>query len=373
MKIFHPLLCYYPSQAGGPANAIYWLNNALDASVFSSEIITTQFGLVSPMISKEYSRNHKVVFLKSKGKSYIKKSFQELKTSDIVQFSSLFFPPTLPILFASILINKAVIISPRGELYQAAISQKRLRKKLWISVIKLVQTKIHFHATNDIELQMIQNVFPKSKSIVIIPNFIKMPKKQKKDIKMTFVFVGRINPIKNIHLLIGAIAEVHKVYPKVQLDIVGAARLDYEISYIKILREQIKENALEYVVCFRGHLDGDSKNEVIASSKALILPSKSENFGNVVLEALAQGTPVIASKNTPWKLLQDNNAGAWVDGNIKELTIAMVSLLNLNESTYLQIRKNAYELCRSKFDIKTNVNIWEKYYQTITTPTYVQK
>ena len=371
MKILHPLLCYYPSQAGGPANTIYWLNNALDPAVFSCEIITTHFGIESTINSKEFGRNHKVAFLKSINISYIKHNIKELNTSNIVQFSSLFFPPTLPILLAAICKNISVIISPRGELYPAAVCQKRFRKKLWINVLKLVQTKIHFHATNDVELELIQNIFPKAKSTVVIPNYIEMPIKQEQDIKMSFVFVGRINPIKNIHLLISAIAEVQKVYPKIQLDIVGVARLNYEKLYIKTLQEQIKENDLEHVVCFRGYLDGDSKNEVIASSKALILPSKSENFGNVVLEALAQGTPVIASKHTPWNLLEDNKAGAWIDGNIKELTLSMLNLLNSKESTYLQMRYNAYELCRSKFDVKTNIQVWENYYHKITN--HVQK
>jgi len=373
MKIVHPLLCYFPSQAGGPANAIYWINNSLDPTFFSSEIITTQFGLVNPINSKEYASNHKVAFLKSKGKPFIKLSIKELNTSTIVQFSSLFFPPTLPILFAAIVKNKTVIISPRGELYPAAVNQKRLRKRLWINLIKLVQTKIHFHATNDVELELIQSTFPKAKSVVVIPNYIEMPIKQEQDIMMSFVFVGRINPIKNIHLLISAIAEVFKVFPKVQLDIVGSARLDYEITYMKSLQELIKANALEQVVCFRGHLEGASKDDVIASSKALILPSQSENFGNVVLEALAQGTPVIASKNTPWQLLEEHNAGAWVDSSIQELTNSMMYFLNLETNAYSQMRINSYELCRSNFDIKTNVNIWENYYQTITTPTYVQK
>ena len=365
MNILHPLLCYYPSQAGGPANAIYWLNKALDPSLFSSKIITTQFGIVNTINSKEYSKSHKVLFLKDKGKSYIKQSIQELNTSNVVQFSSLFFPPTLPILFSAILKNKTIIISPRGELYGAAINQKKFRKKLWISAIRLFQNKINFHATNDFELKIIRKIFPKAKSTVTIPNYIEMPEKKELDIKMTFVFVGRINPIKNIHLLIDSIAEVNKLYPKVQLDIVGSARLDYELSYMKMLQTQINEKDLNDIVCFRGHLEGDSKNEIIASSLALVLPSKSENFGNVVLESLAQGTPVIASKNTPWKLLEEFNAGAWVDSSIKELTKSMIRILELNENSYLQMRKNAYELCLSKFDIKKNVQVWANYYQKI--------
>ena len=365
MKILHPILCYYPSQAGGPANAIYWLNKSLDPSLFSCKIITTQFGIVNAINSKEYSKNHKASFLKGKGKSYVKQSIQELKTSNIVQFSSLFFPPTLPILFSAILKNKTIIISPRGELYEAAINQKKFRKKLWINVIKLIQSKINFHATNDFELEIIRKTFPKAKSTVTIPNYIEMPKKKELDIKMSFVFVGRINPIKNIHLLISAIANVLKKYPRIQLNIVGSARLPYELVYQKSLEELIQTLNIASSVNFLGHLDGEKKNKTIGSSFGLILPSKSENFGNVVLEALAQGTPVIASKNTPWALLEDYNSGFWTESNVSELTKSLLSLLNMKDSDYLQMRQNAYALCKDKFDVTSNIQVWEEYYKKI--------
>jgi len=371
MKILHPILCYYPSQAGGPANTLYWLNAALNPKTYTCSIIATQFGLVEVIDKKIFSSTHTALFFQNKGKTYIKKSLQELKTSHVVQFSSLFFPPTLPILFSAIRKKKTIIMSPRGELYQAALDQKAIKKKVWLSVMKMFQNKIHFHATNDYELGIIQKTFPKAKSTVVIPNFIQMPKKQDLDITKNFVFVGRINPIKNIHILISAIAEVYKTHPDMTLDIVGSARFDYELDYMASLENQVKELELENVITFKGHLNGAAKNKVIAASKALILPSKSENFGNVVLEALAQGTPVIASKNTPWEVLETAIAGFWVDGTIQELTTSILTLLDLNETTYLQMRKNAYALCKSKFDIQTNSHVWENYYQKITT--YVQK
>jgi len=366
-NIFYPLLCYYPSQAGGTANAIFWLNNTLDKNNFSCEVISTQFGLVKSIDSKNYSKNHKAIFLRYKGLSYIKYSFKKLKNSEIVQFSSLFFPPTLPILILAILRNKTIIISPRGELYNAAISQKAFKKKIWIRIIKNFQKLINFHATNNFELELIQRTFPKAKSISIIPNYIEMPKRHLIDVNMSFVFIGRINPIKNIHLLISAISKVHEFYPNIKLDILGSARLDYEISYLEDLKKQIKDNSLEKIVYLRGHLEGDIKDKIIASSKALILPSKSENFGNVILEAIAQGTPAIASKNTPWELLEEHKSGMWVDATVESLTSSMLYILNLNEKEYQQMRKNSFDLCDFNFNVKKNINVWEKYYNNIKT------
>jgi glycosyltransferase involved in cell wall biosynthesis len=365
MKILHILKCYYPSQAGGPANTLYWINEALKSTNFLLKIISTKFGLSYSIDVKEYNKNHKAFFYNTNGIKFIKKSCQELKSSDIIQFSSLFFPPTLPILIVALFMKKVVIISPRGELYPAPLSRGFLKKKIWINIVKLFQTKIYFHATNNFEYVLIEETFPHSRGISVIPNFVEMQPRHNFDVSMNFVFVGRINPIKNIDLLISAIAEVQEEYPTITLDIIGAPRLDYEIAYLSELKLLIKEKGLNAVVCFKGHLDGSLKHEIIASSKALILPSKSENFGNVVLEALAQGTPVIASHGTPWELLQLNNAGFWVESKNDKIVKSLKAILSLNESDYNEMRENAYSLCLSEFDIKTNINIWENYYKKI--------
>lgn len=365
MKIFHPVLCYYPSQAGGPANTIYWLNKYLDAKLFSTEVISTTFGLIEDVKVKSYSSTHKVKFFSSKGKPFLIEGNRLLKTSGMVQFSSIFFPPTLPLLLLAIYHKKSVVISPRGELYDAAIRQKSVKKKIWIAIIKLFQKKINFHGTNNYEREIIHSMFPKSKSCTVIPNFIEMPNFLDKRVEDKIVFIGRINPIKNIHVLIEAFAQVHKVKPDVRLEIIGSARLELEKDYLRSLEEMLHVLKLEGVVNFLGHKEGEIKNEIISSSKALVLPSKSENFGNVVLEALAQGTPVIASKNTPWNLLNESNAGFWIEAVPNEISNVILKLFNLSESEYISVRKNAYNLCSTNFDIKMNTHVWENYYKKI--------
>ena len=362
MKILHPLLCYYPSQAGGPANTIHWINQSLNSKEFKYFIVSTNFEISK---NNKKTGNSQVIFTSSAGISFFKHCLRFFKSIDIIQFSGLFFPPTLPILFLAILKKKKVVISARGELYDAAIGQKRFKKHIWINIIKIFQRKIHFHATNDFELGVIQKIFPNANSTVVIPNYIDMPKMHKHAIKRSFVFVGRINPIKNIHLIIGALSKIHKQYPEIQLDIVGSSRFPYELEYHKSLVALTHKLNLNSRVNFLGHLNGDAKNKIIASNLALVLPSKSENFGNVILEAFAQGTPAIASKNTPWEILEDYKAGYWVEADENKIAKAMNSILNMENKKYIKFRENAYNLCKSKFEIKSNIYIWEKYYKQI--------
>ena len=71
----------------------------------------------------------------------------------------------------------------------------------------------------------------------------------------------------------------------------------------------MKRLGLEHKVKFERPVEGlENKN----CSQALIvrfLISESENFGNVVIEAMAQGTPVVTSLGTPWSILKENNVG----------------------------------------------------------------
>ena len=368
ISIVHPLLCYYPSQAGGPANTLYWINSSLNSNEFTTFVVATKLGIHQAIPKINAGTQSEVHFFGTNGLQFLQKCITLMECVDIIQFSSLFFPPTLPLLIFGLVKRKTIIISPRGELYQTALNIKPFKKKLWKGLIGFFQQKINFHATNEYEHEIIKRHFPKAKRIDTISNYLLLPRKLDEDVFLRFVFLGRINPIKNIDILIKALAEVkgNSQYQDLEVIIMGSARLPYEKAYEKKLHALTKTLNLIDNVKFIGHVEGHERDKIIASSLALVLPSQSENFGNVVLEALAQGTPVIASKNTPWQLLASHGAGYWVDPNINDLTIALNTLLSLKKEKYEQMRKNAFELCISKFDVKSNINHWENYYKNLT-------
>lgn len=368
MKILHPLLLYYPSQAGGPANALYWINKNLNKNIFTTSVVSTYFGVrdCDKKTANQNTKNNYVCFYSTKGFSFLRKSILEAIKCDIVQFSSIFFPPTLPIIIIAITNKKAVIISPRGELYSPALNNKPIVKEIWLRLIGLFQSKIHFHATSLIEKELIEQRFPNSASVTLMPNFIELPIKKELKVLKQILFIGRINPIKNIDILIKVMFHINKdSSEKTKLIILGSARLEIEKVYLTKLKQLVLDLNLENLVEFLGHIQGEEKQSILASSYALVLPSKSENFGNVVLEAMAQGTPVIASKGTPWKLLEETKTGYWVEATEKSLTIALTEILAMKDAEYYSLRKKVYSLCKDKFDIKTNITSWENYYMKI--------
>src|SRR5262249_54878175 len=60
-----------------------------------------------------------------------------------------------------------------------------------------------------------------------------------------------------------------------------------------------------------------------------VLPTLNENFGVTVAEALAAGTPVIATKGAPWGALQREGCGWWIDHGVEPLATALATAMLL--------------------------------------------
>jgi glycosyltransferase involved in cell wall biosynthesis len=107
-----------------------------------------------------------------------------------------------------------------------------------------------------------------------------------------------------------------------------------------------------------GSLVGKEKFRAYASARYSFLVSNSENFGNVVIEALSQGTPVVASKGTPWKSLIEKNAGFWIDNTPETIADTLDVLISQSDEEYFKYREGALNYSRS-FDIYEHIEEWE--------------
>jgi D-inositol-3-phosphate glycosyltransferase len=114
------------------------------------------------------------------------------------------------------------------------------------------------------------------------------------------LFVGRIEPLKGVSTILEALALLKKesssVLANLSLSIIGGAPEltgeNAEMDRLKALRESLN---LQEVVIFLGAKGQDTLNLYYNAAEALIMPSDYESFGMVALEAMASGTPVIAS------------------------------------------------------------------------------
>jgi D-inositol-3-phosphate glycosyltransferase len=113
------------------------------------------------------------------------------------------------------------------------------------------------------------------------------------------LYVGRIEPLKGIDILIHAIALMRQKGIKICLSVIGGSTsLDpdfenNEMARLQLLREQV---GLLDLVAFLGKREQESLPYYYSAADAVVVPSHYESFGMVALEAMACGTPVVASQ-----------------------------------------------------------------------------
>ena len=364
MKILVQTGSFYPAQEGGPTNAVYWLASGLASCGYEVHVVASSKGLpenVQLDVWQELNGFQVIYNSPGRGQEIISREMdwsEYLIRSGVCQlhahWSNLQY----------IKKGKKLIVSPRGELFYPAIFHKGkiygLIKLMFFKIIGLLYgSKIIYHATSEDEKNQIRKVFGKAGKVFVVPNYMIIPDYVDDSIRVNqyqdLIYVGRISPIKALDKLIRALylSKSFMISPS-KLIILG----DCSGEYYNQLREMIERLGMNDKIEFKGVVTGHKKDVMIANSRYLILVSESENFGNVVIEALAQGTPVIASKGTPWSSLSDNNAGFWTSNNPQELSSVISSSIDMDDASYYEQRRNAYNFSK-KFDVFSNMESWK--------------
>ena len=371
MKILFPLGTLYPSQAGGPSNTIYWLAKALVKKGVEVSIVTTHIGAenkvsVNKAIETEYG---KVTYFSDNIDQLpfqlMVNALRQVRHHDCIHLTSIFYPPSFIIATAAKWMKKPVIWSCRGNLHHHAlqISAWKKRPVLWY-IKKYLSGRVTFHATSTEESEHIRRIFGPAVKIVEVPNYIELPEPIPHDFegKPYLLYVGRIHHIKALDKLLEAIhIAVNFKKSDMPFKIAGDADNDFG----RALKRLVSEMGLSERIEFLGQVEGLEKQQLYAAAKFTILPSNSENFGNVVIESLAQGTPAIASTGTPWQILETERAGFWTKNDPEELSLAINRALSLSADEYRAYRQHALALARKKFDVFENVNQWMDVYQSV--------
>ena len=125
----------------------------------------------------------------------------------------------------------------------------------------------------------------------------------------TLLYVGRVSREKNLDVLVQAFGALADAGTPVQLVVAGDGPY----------REEMEAQLAGRPVFFTGYLEGEELAQIYASSDALVFPSTTDTFGNVVLEAQASGIPVIVTnQGGPQENVRPGETGLVVEGNNAE-------------------------------------------------------
>ncbi len=247
---------------------------------------------------------------------------------------------------------------PRFYVDQAAIKSRRLiitthglhfhegREGL----IKNLLTRIYYNTIGRLTLKKACKIISISKSekeflkkyvnkkkIVVIGNGINYDK-YKTGKGDNLLFIGRLVKGKGLEYLIKAIKNTRE-----RLDIIGDG------PYKNELRSLIKKQGLTRQVRLHGFISESRKIEMLSKSKALILPSKYEAFGIVLLEAMASGKPVIATRVGGIPDIVNKDNGILVPyANVKALRRAIKKINNFKTNGRIKAKEYDWERIYNK-------------------------
>jgi glycosyltransferase involved in cell wall biosynthesis len=170
--------------------------------------------------------------------------------------------------------------------------------------------------------------------------------------KHILLFMSRIHQIKGCDILIEAFSKVAKENPLLQLVIAGPD----ETSWIPALQSQAQKLGIGHRITWTGMLKDDLKWGALFAASCFILPSHSENFGVVVVEALSCGLPVIISdKVNIWRDIQNKEAGFVNEDTLFGTLTSLRKWLALSKSEQDEMRLNAKKCFFENFEISTQV------------------
>jgi len=249
---------------------------------------------------------------------------------DFVHLHSTYLWPMWAAARAARKVGVPYVLTPRGTLVKELVqSRSRYVKTAWIHLIETITIRdaSFLHVTSEHEAVELRHFNFRLPPVEVIPNGIDLAGELDEhatraggDKESRILFLGRLSWEKGLDRLIPAMA----CLPEARLLIAGNDEKGYRVT----LEALAARHGVSARVQFLGPVHGAEKERLFNSANLVVLPSYSENFGNVVLEAWARGCPVAVTPEVGLaSVVKETGAGAVVPGEPQSMGTALKSLL----------------------------------------------
>ena len=364
---------YLPAtKSGGTVRSVYGLVNSLKDD-FKITILTSDrdLGAMEPYKDIEFntllSKDRVSIVYLSKLSIFNFYKYTQLAKPNVIYINSFFDITTQSIMILKFLklIKIAIVIAPRGELASGALSIKTTKKRVYLWFYKLfnLSKNIIFHSTSKEDFIDIQNIFPYNK-VELIQNIKEqnnetyiLPNKKKNQLKM--VFLSRIVPIKNLLYGLEVLQRV-EVNGTIIFDIYGPNedKIYWEKcqKIIKMLPDNIK-------VSYRGFAEPDIIDKILSNYHLFFLPTRGENFGHAIVEAMQVGLIPLISDKTPWRNLDSFDAGFSLELKKPDIFLESIKrVLLFDNDEFLRWSQNVKEYIYKNVDSDRTIQQYKSFF-----------
>jgi glycosyltransferase involved in cell wall biosynthesis len=283
-----------------------------------------------------------------------------VRSVDIVQGHGLWCGTSLTAAAMARRLDRPLVVSPHGMLEPWARRHHRQRKQLaWAMAERAALSRADLlQAMSEREVDSLRaaGLF---QPVVVHPVGIEIPAQlpacdeegaqhaggsgNEEPIPRTCLFLSRLHPIKGLAMLLEAWAQLRPAGWR--LVVAGPDHHGHAAAMERMARRM----GVAERVAFVAPAYGSAKWRLLADADLFVLPSHSENFGVVIAEALAMGTPVITTTGTPWSMLRDHGAGWWVPPDPASLADALRQATLLPPDALLEMGARGRDLARERF------------------------
>lgn len=390
LNILHITPTYLPAlRYGGPIKSVHGLCRALAKSGHHVQVLTTNVDgdtdstvPLNEVVEMDgvqvwYFPSHKFrrIYFAPAMKTFLHAHIREF---DLLHLHCIYGWPMAMAASTARKYEIPYVVSPRGMLVDELIHKKNLYvKSLWITLVERrnLRHAAGIHLTTEREVLHLKNLKFRTEKTFVIPNGvdsstvspqsphqlnIEKINKSKRPLnsERLIIFLGRICWTKGLDRLIAALPFIENAH----LIVAGSDEDNYQSKLVHIARSLNVESRVTFI----GFISDDAdKFALLKGATILVLPSYSENFGNVVLEAMSVGCPVVVSPGVGLaSMVQESGVGLVVNNEPGELGRAINKFLAQPDLICL-MRKRGPEIARTKFNWNRIAGQMAKKYKKI--------